>query len=118
MAKGNKSKSAKTTNQKKHKENLSKDLRKKRIQKQKENEKQYAYNGGGTKVVQRSNRDVSAAPAMKGERIKKGYASTYPVVENTSSGQGFFDQRQMLNEYLARSEKGLSFDHFMRNIST
>lgn len=117
MAKGNKSKSAKTTNQKKHKENLSKELRKKRIQKQKENEKQYAYNGGGTKVVQRSNRDVSAAPAMKGEKIKKGYVSTYPVVEKTSSGQGFFDQRLMLNEYLARGEKRLTFDGFMRNMA-
>lgn len=118
MAKGNKSKSAKTTNQKKHKENLSKELRKKRIQKQKENEKQYAYNGGGTKVVQRTRRDVSAAPAMKGEKIKKGYVSTYPVVENTSSGQGFFDQRLMLNEYLARGEKQLSFNSFMRNMTS
>ena len=117
MAKGNKSKSAKTTNQKKHKENLSKELRKKRIQKQKENEKQYAYNGGGPRVVSRTRRDVSAAPAMKGEKIKKGYVSTYPVVE-TNSGKGFFDQTQMLNEYLARSEKGLTFDNFMRNLST
>ena len=118
MAKGNKSKSTKTTNQKKHKENLSNELRKKRIQKQKENEKQYAYNGGGPRVVSRTKRDVYAAPKMVGERIKNGgFASRFPIVE-TNAGKGFFDQRQMLNEYLARSEKGLTFDNFVRNIAT
>ena len=41
----------KRTNSQKHKENVSKDLRKKRIAKQKENEKRYAYNGGGSRVI-------------------------------------------------------------------
>ena len=79
----------KRTNSQKHKENVSKDLRKKRIAKQKENAKRYAYNGGGSRVIERSKTDVGRAPAMRGEPIKsKGFVNTFPYM--TGSGQGFF----------------------------
>ena len=106
----------KRPNSQKHKENVSKDLRKKRIAKQKENEKRYAYNGGGSRVIERSKTDVGRAPAMRGEPIKsKGFVNTFPYM--TGSGQGFFDQRQLLNEWIARGDKNLKFDGFMRKIT-
>ena len=102
----------KRTNSQKHKENVSKDLRKKRIAKQKENAKRYAYNGGGSRVIERSKTDVGRAPAMRGEPIKsKGFVNTYPYM--TGSGQGFFDQRQMLNEALSGTKRALTMERLM-----
>ena len=106
----------KRTNSQKHKENVSKDLRKKRIANQKENAKRYAFNGGGSRVIERSRTDVGRAPAMRGEPIKrKGFVNTFPYIPG--SGQGFFDQRQLLNEWIARGDKNLKFDKFMRKIT-
>ena len=102
----------KRTNSQKHRENVSKDLRKKRIAKQKENEKRYAYNGGGSRVIERTRADVGRAPAMRGEPIKsKGFVNTYPYM--TGSGQGFFDQRQLLNEALSGTKRALTMERLM-----
>ena len=99
---------AKKLNTKENQDNIKKDLQKKRMEKRKQIQQRYAHNGGGSKVVQRSKADVSRAPAYKAEKISKGsYHSTFPL---TGSGNGFFDQVQLLNEMLSSKERKLSIE--------
>ena len=99
-------KKSKKLNTKENQENIKKDLHKKRMEKRKQNQQRYSYNGGGSRVVQRAKTDVSRAPAYKPEKLSKSsFHSTFPL---TGSGNGFFDQRQMLNEILAHKESALN----------
>ena len=99
---------AKKLNTKENQDNIKKDLQKKRMEKRKQIQQRYAQNGGGSKVVQRTKADVSRAPAYKAEKISKGsYHSTFPL---TGSGNGFFDQVQLLNEMLSSKERKLSIE--------
>lgn len=99
---------AKKLNTKENQDNIKKDLQKKRIEKRKQIQQRYAHNGGGSKVVQRTKADVSRAPAYKAEKIRSSnFHSTFPL---TGSGNGFFDQIQLLNEMLSSKERKLSIE--------
>ena len=99
---------AKKLNTKENQDNIKKDLQKKRMEKRKQIQQRYAQNGGGSKVVQRSKADVSRAPAYKAEKIRSSnFHSTFPL---TGSGNGFFDQVQLLNEMLSSKERKLAIE--------
>ena len=96
-----KTKQTKQTNSQKHRQNLRDQIKKKKQQKYQQNVQKYDTAGyGGAHVITRTKEDIRNAPAMKGEKIKRGgFQSTFPVA---GSGQGFFDKHQIINDILSK----------------
>ena len=90
-------------NSKKYKSQVKKDLQKKISATASKNKQVYRNQGGGSKVVKRGRGDVSSAPAVYADKIKRGgmanYGHYYPYQE------GVLDKQMALSNYYDRALK-------------
>ena len=90
-------------NSKRYKSQVKKDIHKKISDKANKTRQEYRNHGGGSKVVRRGRSDVSAAPAVYADRLKRGgmahYGHYYPYQE------GVLDKQMALSNYYDKAMK-------------